>query len=219
MNEFEKQWQRKLLNALQKIGREELYAELKEEIADESSNVWTKKLMQTLMEKLSEVELKEVMRGCACHAGKDNLVAIRDEYALNQDLKKAHEMYRQVFLDFIREYKNLNDEEMQYLIDNDIGSAGILRDNIITVTKIPKEFSRYLKSNDPVEKRYLYCHCPRVREFLKTETKPLPQEYCYCGAGFFQDIWEFITQKPVQVKVLKSLLNGADRCMIEITID
>ncbi len=218
MKTFEKQWRLKLQKALQKIGRGKLYQDLKETNSEKASELWTKKLMQTLLKELSEDELREVMCGCACHAGKDNLIAIRDVYAQNHDLKKAHAMYQKVFEVFIKDYKNLNDDEMQYLIDHNIGSAGVLEGNVISVTKIPKEFSRYLKANDETEKRYLYCHCPRVRELLKIEQKPLPKEYCYCGAGFFKDIWEFILQRPVEVKVVESLLQGDAACKIEIHI-
>jgi predicted hydrocarbon binding protein len=54
-----------------------------------------------------------------------------------------------------------------------------------------------------------------VREVLKTSDTISPT-YCYCGAGFYKGIWEEILQQPVEVEVLKSILNGDDVCTIAI---
>ena len=44
----------------------------------------------------------------------------------------------------------------------------------------------------------------------------LPQTYCYCGAGFYQGIWEEILGKPVRVEVLESVMTGGDVCQIAV---
>ena len=68
---------------------------------------------------------------------------------------------------------------------------------------------------DPEKKRQVYCHCPRVRDALKTGVTISPA-YCYCGAGFYKGIWEEILQAPVEVEVLKSVLKGDQVCTIAI---
>jgi predicted hydrocarbon binding protein len=50
---------------------------------------------------------------------------------------------------------------------------------------------------------------------LKT-SETLSPTYCYCGAGFYQGIWEEILQQPVQVELLESVLKGDDVCKIAI---
>jgi predicted hydrocarbon binding protein len=44
----------------------------------------------------------------------------------------------------------------------------------------------------------------------------VPADYCYCGAGFYKDIWEEILQQPVEVELLSSVLQGDDTCQVAI---
>jgi len=73
-----------------------------------------------------------------------------------------------------------------------------------------------MKETDPERKRALYCHCPRVRDVLKTSDTRLSTTYCYCGAGFYKGIWEEILQKLVKVKVLETVMKGDDVCKIAV---
>jgi predicted hydrocarbon binding protein len=40
--------------------------------------------------------------------------------------------------------------------------------------------------------------------------------YCYCGAGYYQGIWEEILQQPVEVELLESVLQGDQVCKVAI---
>jgi predicted hydrocarbon binding protein len=40
---------------------------------------------------------------------------------------------------------------------------------------------------------------------------------CYCGAGWYKRLFEEVLDSPVRVKVLQSIANGADRCVMEIS--
>jgi hypothetical protein len=84
-------------------------------------------------------------------------------------------------------------------------------------TKIPKSGNliEYFGVSDPQKKQELYCHCPRVRDAIKTDQQLSPT-YCYCGAGFYKGIWEEITQQNVEVELLESVLQGDDVCRIAI---
>ena len=79
--------------------------------------------------------------------------------------------------------------------------------------KIPKSgnLKQYMEEPDAAKRRKLYCHCPRVLEVIRTGGT-LPPLYCYCGAGFYRDLWEEILQQPVEVEVLRSILMGDDVC-------
>ena len=46
----------------------------------------------------------------------------------------------------------------------------------------------------------------------------LPASYCYCGAGYYKDMWEYILGSPVEVEVLTSVLQGDDECSIAICL-
>jgi predicted hydrocarbon binding protein len=48
------------------------------------------------------------------------------------------------------------------------------------------------------------------------EQPQLPGTYCYCGAGFYQGIWETVLREPVQVEVLESVMQGGEVCKIAV---
>lgn len=217
MNDFEKQWLHKLKLSLNRIGRQDLIEKI---ILSHRPNVkWSNELMGLLKSELTEDEIVDVMCGCACLAPKDYLKTLREEYAKSSDLKKVHNLLQEYFEKFITEYKNLNEDQLRYIIDNDMGMAGTLKGSVITAVKIPKEFHDYFQTDNETEKRYHYCHCPRIREELKHTEKPIDKNYCYCGAGYYRDIWEFILQRPVKVKLVESLMQGDNVCRIEIHIE
>ena len=93
----------------------------------------------------------------------------------------------------------------------------VKRGNTIIAIKIPKSgyLVEYMKETDPEKKRQYYCHCPRIRDVLKT-SETISTTYCYCGAGFYKGIWEEILQKPVEVEVLESVLQGDEVCKIAV---
>ena len=129
-----------------------------------------------------------------------------------------HKLLQKYFVEFITNYKNLDEEQLKFIFSNDMGMAGKLEGNIITAVKIPKDFQEYFKTDDIDEKRYHYCHCPRIREAIKSNKTPIDKNYCYCGAGFYRDIWEFILQRKVKVKIIESLMLGDEMCKIGIHI-
>jgi len=216
MNDFEKQWLRKLEIGLQKIGREDLFEKVNKSHQENIS--WSAQLMDRLNQELSEDEVIDVMCGCACRAPNDYLKILQKEFAKTKDLKHVHQLLQRYFEQTIKTYKKLNDGQLQHIVDNDIGMAGNLKENVITAVKIPKDFHEYYQTKDRTAKRYHYCHCPRIREALKSSQKPVDKNYCYCGAGFYRDIWEFILQRPVKVKLVESLMQGDEFCKIEIYV-
>jgi len=216
MNDFEKQWLRKLEIGLQKIGREDLFEKVNKSHQENIS--WSAQLMDRLNQELTEDEVIDVMCGCACRAPKDYLKILQKEFAKTKDLKHVHQLLQRYFEQTIKTYKKLNDSQLQYIVDNDMGMAGSLKENVITAVKIPKEFHEYFQTKDRTTKRFHYCHCPRIREALKSSQKPVDKNYCYCGAGFYRDIWEFILQRPVKVKLLESIMDDDEFCKIEIYV-
>ncbi len=215
---FEEQWLDKLQIGLKKIGKADLFNELTENEEEQSLLEWTKNLMKMLKEKLTQDEINKVMTSCACITPKDYLGNIRNEYAKTKSLKKAHRMLQKVFEKFIEQYKNINDEQMKFLRESGWGMAGKLEGNTIYATKIPKEFHKYFQTTDAQKKKYYYCHCPRIRDLFLNNEKPLDVNYCYCGAGFYKDIWEYILQRKVKVEIIESLIKGDEVCKIAIYI-
>ena len=215
-NPFEKQWQDKLKAGLTKIGKADLFNDIIEHIQTDDRVEWNRQLMTLLSANLSEAEIKLVMCSCACLAPKDNLAHIRDEYVKTKNIPHVHAMLQQQFEIFIRQYKKLDDNQMNFLRENGWGMAGKLRDNVIYATKIPKDFHNYFSTDDQSKKSYYYCHCPRIHEMLGKNEKTIDANYCYCGAGYYKDLWEYITQNEVKVEIIKSIMDGDDVCQIAI---
>jgi hypothetical protein len=59
-----------------------------------------------------------------------------------------------------------------------------------------------------------HCLCPMV------ETKPagLSPTFCLCSLGYVKEMHEQIFKKPVEVKLLSSVLRGDPRCRFKITV-
>lgn len=184
----------------------------RQEVAD-----WTKTAMEELSTLVDEEKLKTIMTSCACQYPKSDLQNIRQKYAETQDLDLVHSMLQQRFENFLRESLELDNAMVTEIINRGWGLAGIIDGDTIIATKIPKSgfLVDYMNESDLQKKRQYYCHCPRVRDVLKYG-QTLPKTYCYCGAGFYKSIWEEIIQKPVEVEVLESVLDGGEVCKIAI---
>ncbi len=167
---------------------------------------------------LDEDAIKKIMIGRACQYPKEDLQPMKKAFEETGSIEVPHKMLQDKFEDFLRADIGLNPGQMKEIVSKGWGSAGIIDGDRILATKIPKSGNllKYLAEPDPERRRELYCHCPTVRDALsKGET--VPPIYCYCGAGFYKFLWEEITQSPVDVEVLASILNGDDVCTIAIT--
>jgi len=142
---------------------------------------------------------------------------MRKTYEATQDIDLVHHTLQEQFESFLKDTLQLSDELIKEIVERGWGSAGVKKGNTIIATKIPKSgyLIEYMQETDPERKRRLYCHCPRIRDVLKT-CETISPTYCYCGAGFYKGIWEEILQRPVEVKVLESVLKGDAVCKIAV---
>lgn len=58
---------------------------------------------------------------------------------------------------------------------------------------------------------YKNCYCD-----IPYETKKLNPLYCQCSAGWFQRLFSEVLGKPVSVKIINTITNGANECTFEI---
>jgi len=175
---------------------------------------WTRGAMERLEALLGE-EAGEVMTGCACQYPRERLGHLRERYAETGDLDLVHGMLQEQFLATTRDFLGLDEGQLKDIVRRGWGVAGVRRGNTIIATKMPFEYHDYFRAATPEERRYRFCHCQGVREAIK-RGETLPATYCYCGAGFYRGIWEYILQRPVRVEVLESVLRGDDACRIAI---
>ena len=224
--DFERAWLAKFAGCLDEITGKEIRKEVmkgSEELTSHSSRQdvigWSQRAMERLDMLVDGTRRREIMTSCACQYPKSELRDIGEEYATTGNIDLAHRMLQSQFELFLKDSLGFGDELVEEIVKRGWGTAGIKKGNTILATKIPKSgyLIEYVSETDPERKRQYYCHCPRVREILKA-SKTISPTYCYCGAGFYKGIWEEILQKPVEVEVLETVLQGDEVCRISITL-
>ncbi len=92
----------------------------------------------------------------------------------------------------------------------------VRKGNVIYVTKIPYNPKGVKAAENDEEKRLSYCHCPIMKSLLKAGENISPT-FCYCGAGWYKQLWEGILEKPIEkIDMLKSVCSGDDSCEFAI---
>ena len=222
--DFEKAWLAKLMAALDSAvgddvrtqimqGSEALSAQATPEVVAD----WTCAMLERMASLLDMRTAQTVMTGCACQYSKQNLQPIRHAYERNQDVSGAHRMLQANFETFLSDTLEMNEEMVAEVVGRGWGVAGLHQGDTIIATKIPKSgnLASYLREPGRGRKRHLYCHCPRIRHVVSASGQ-VPRLYCYCGAGFYKGIWEEILQRPVEVEVLETVLDGGEVCKIAV---
>ena len=222
--DFERDWLAKFSSGLEEVVGEEIRERVmagSEGLSSDSSRQavidWSRRAMERLDALVDLKERKQIMTGCACQYPKSSLQEIRERYAATGDIDLAHRMLQAQFESFLSDSLGLDAGMIKEIVRRGWGSAGVRNGDTIVATKIPKSgyLLEYMKETDPEKKRQYYCHCPRIREVLKS-SETLSATYCYCGAGFYQGIWEEIIQRPVEVEVLESVLQGDAVCKVAV---
>ena len=217
MNKFENLWRTKIAHYTELTTNKQIKNEIKQ-ISVEDSVCYSKVLIKNLRRLTTEDNIKNIFACSACNLPHIKLHEVKEVFDKTKSISKARVILEKLFKLDIKFYKNLTDEQVDDIIEKGWGLAGVCIQDKIIATKIPAMFHEYFNETDPVKKKYYYCHCPRVRKEL-LEKSNLDSIYCNCGGGFYKDIWEYITGKPVQIKVLKSLFDGFETCQFEISFN
>ncbi len=222
--DFERTWLKKISTGLDRYAGEEIRLTVMEGSAGLSSQSspqdvirWSKSAMERLDSLVEHDKRAAVMMGCACQYPKAALQPMREMYATTRELEGVHRMLQEQFEIFLRETLGLAEETIEEILSRGWGAAGVLDGGRVLATKIPKSGNliEYLREPDREKRRQLYCHCPRVREILKSG-ETISMTYCYCGAGYYKGMWEEILQVPVRVELLRSVLGGDDVCSVVV---
>jgi hypothetical protein len=78
----------------------------------------------------------------------------------------------------------------------------------------PEEYER---ATDPVEKRYLACFCPLVRDAIR-DGKEVSRTFCHCSGGWFVQEWEIVFGEKPEVDLVATVLAGDDSCVFSVRI-
>ena len=72
-----------------------------------------------------------------------------------------------------------------------------------------------LKNKNTILGGYDWCYCGRVKQ----TKEPFPTDtYCHCSTGWYKSLFEAAFDKPVEVTLKQSILQGADTCEFEIRL-
>lgn len=224
--DFEKYWLQKFTQCLMKKTSNNVTARImidSEHLSDQTDKKeiiqWTQSAMARMQNELSVSEQREVMLQCACQYPTESLQDLKHIFAENKDIQQIIGLLQKRFELFLKNDLCLEEDEIQFVLEQGWGLAGVRKGDYIIATKIPKSglLKAYLKEKDPEKKKNYYCHCPRIRDFSKNE-QDLPEIYCYCGAGFYKGIWEEILQTTIHIELTKSIIKGDDVCQVAIEI-
>ena len=224
--DFERVWKTKFARCLDEVAGETVRRQVlqgSEALSDDSSReeviTWSREAIERLDALVDEEKRREIMAGCACQYPKSALKEIRAAYEATGDTNLAHHMLQEQFEASLRGWLADRPDLVETIIERGWGSAGLKQGNTIVATKIPKRayLIAYMEETDPQRKRQHYCHCPRIRDILEG-SETISPTYCYCGAGFYKGLWEEILQRPVEVGVLESVMQGGLVCKIAIRL-
>ena len=127
----------------------------------------------------------------------DQLTKIRDEGGLYFTQPVTDEV-----IDFVERHSEIR--------------QGVRVGNVVYEAKIPYMTLDYLAATDERMKRYYYCHCPWVRESLRTGDVDVSPAFCLCSAGFHKKRWDVIFDQPLQAEVVETVLQGDPWCKFAI---
>ncbi len=219
--DFDKYWIGKLAKGISKEVGDEIVNEVLEDsenISQKSSRYdvfeWSDKAIRKLESLTNDEETKKILLSCACHQSQEALQPYRDLYVETENIDLVIQEMQEDFKVFIKDELKLEEKYVQKIIDRKMGFAGRRDGNKIIATKIPKSdfIKEWFEETNPNKKRALFCHCPRIRDALVDKEKILPKSYCYCGGGYYQNIWETILQKPVDIEIIETVIHGDEVC-------
>lgn len=173
---------------------------LKSQSSGEKKARWMKGAMERLDELVDTETREKVMISCSHVFPKTRLKPLKSKYKETGSIDAVLKLMHQD-----RSYGGLSYYEYPKR-----------EGNIIYVTKIPFNPKKYDQILDMNEKKYHYCHCGLVKTSLKASEIKISPTFCYCGAGWYKTLWEGILDKPVQIKVLQSVIGGDDCCQFAV---
>jgi len=187
----------------------------------------TRQVMERLEARLDEETLKEILSsGLHAPEQKKYLRPERRKFLKSKGIDEYLEKRHKEFVDELEKHarektlfftQEIDGEVVEYIRNNPVIHSGVRQGDVIHVTKIPYMAKKYLHEKDEKRKRYYYCHCPWVREAIRSDLEISPN-FCYCSAGFMKQVFDVIFDQPVKADMLKTVLKGDMVCEFAIHI-
>jgi len=188
---------------------------------------FTEAFMNTLHDLFNPTDIKEILTGNNHQIPISSFEADMIDYEAAESLEEFLKMKHQRTLQVLQKHANENrvwfeqlitQEVVDYIANNQELLSAKLDNEILYLKKIPYNIDEYLKATDPLQKRYLSCHCPFAREAILNQKADISPLWCYCSAGFEKLPFEAVLKQPLKIRVLQSVLNGDDFCRFAISL-
>lgn len=188
---------------------------------------FTSAFMTTLHQYFSPDEIKTILTGnnhqIPASSFESERVLYETSATFEEFLRLKHQNMIQILSDHAKENKvwfeqHITEDVVRYIAsDQELLSAKLIGDTLM-MRKIPYNVEEFLKTKDPLQKRYLSCHCPFAREAILNPKADISPLWCYCSAGFEKLPFETVLNHPLKIRVLKSVLNGDEECRFVISL-
>ncbi len=139
-----------------------------------------------------------------------------DDYLAERHQRKVDELQSYCDSNTVWFEQIITQDVVDFVKDNQEVLSAKREGNKLYVTKIPFDVVNYLKETDSEKKCYYACHCPFARESIMSDKENVDSEWCYCSAGFAKSPFEIILDRELDIKLLKSALDGDLICRFEI---
>lgn len=106
----------------------------------------------------------------------------------------------------------ITDEVIDFVDSHPEIRQGVRVGTVVYETKVPYMAVEYLAATDDRLKRYYYCHCPWVRESIKSGDVDVSPTFCLCSAGYMKKSWEVIFGQRLEVEMIETVLKGDPWC-------
>jgi hypothetical protein len=149
----------------------------------------------------SECDRAAILNACAHHYIEQSGIVLRDAW-----LNSGRSLRRLV--------ERISAEPVlgsRYWID-ETGSQPLL-----CIERRPARPDAYAKATHPLEKRYQACFCPLVRDAIR-DGRRVSRSFCHCSGGWYAQEWEIVFGVRPEVRLLESMLEGADACVFGVVI-
>ncbi len=184
---------------------------------------------QALMERLDRMvdpeTCKEILGGSLRDLEDEDYLELKRKYLETEDVDAFLRTRGEDFIALLEQCRTegklfftqeVTDEVIEFVREHPAISQGVRDGNVIYEVKIPYMAKEYLAETDERMKRYHYCHCPWIRESIKTGDVDVSPTFCHCSAGFVKKPWEVILGQPLEAEVVESVLKGDMWCKIAI---
>ena len=184
----------------------------------------TQAVMECLENLVAPETYRPLLANCLRTLG-DRDSAERDKYLACKNLDEFLQKKGDEFIAYLEQLKRENrlyftqeitDEVIAYVENHLEIRQGVRVGNVIYEAKIPYNTVAYLAATDERMKRYHYCHCPWVKESLRTNAVRVSPTFCLCSAGFHKKYWEGVFGQPLKADVVETVLQGDSWCKFAI---